>query len=114
MPVTPVFRCQFCGARPEPETQRALEQQMQDAYFGQYVDIGPARWLVWHGRGPLGPMRYACGDHRGELTAYLRFHYGSVGYHPWKMGPYPRPLPCRGNASVAKISRSGGSGFAAG
>ncbi len=87
---------------------------MQDAYFGQYVDIGPSRWLVWHGRGPLGPMRYSCGDHRGELTAYLRFHYGSVGYHPWKMGPYPRPLPAGGNASTAKISRGGGSGFCAG
>jgi len=112
MPVTPVFRCQFCGVRPEPETQRAMEQQMQDAYYGRYVDVGPERWLVWHGHGLLGPQRYVCGAHRGELTAYLRYHYGTLGAQVWNMGPYPRPLPAAGNARAAHISRMGGSGFA--
>ena len=84
MPVKLIFTCQFCGCRPEPETQKALERQVQDVFFGRYVDAGPDRWLIWHGRGPLGPMRYACGMHRGELTAYLRHHYGSVAPMPWK------------------------------
>ena len=26
---------------------------------------------------------------RGDLTAYLRAHYGTVGWHPWKRPPYP-------------------------
>ncbi|MEA2232726.1 MAG: hypothetical protein QOD83_2542 [Solirubrobacteraceae bacterium] len=28
-------------------------------------------------------MRYACPDHRGDLVAYLREHYGALGPHPW-------------------------------
>ena len=112
MPVTPVFRCQFCPARPDPEAQAEFVRQMQDAHFGRYVDVGPSRWLKWHGRGPLGPTRYSCPDHRGELTAYLRSHYGTVARQPWNMGPYPRPLQAAGNASSAKISKMGGSGFA--
>ena len=39
--------------------------------------------------GPFGPTRYACAEHRGDLTAYLREHYGTLGWHPWKMPPYP-------------------------
>ena len=112
MSVRPVFRCQFCSERPDTETQAELESQQQDMFFGQYVDAGPKRWLVWHGHGPLGPKRYACGAHRGELTAYLRFHYASVGGQVWKMGPYPRPVPAAGNAGAAHMSRMGGSGFA--
>lgn len=113
MPVKLIFTCQFCGCRPEPETQKALERQVQDVYFGRYVDAGPDRWLIWHGRGPLGPMRYACGLHRGELTAYLRHHYGSVAPMPWNTGPYPRPLPGGGTVKRAQLGRlGGGSGFA--
>ena len=37
----------------------------------------------------LGPTRYACPEHRGDLTAYLREHYGTLGWQPWKMPPYP-------------------------
>lgn len=113
MPVKLVFRCQFCEARPDPETQAELERQAQDMLFGIYVDAEPARWLTWHGRGPLGPTRHACPEHRGELTAYLRHHYGSVGWHPWKMGPYPRPPRWGGTATAAKAGRMGG-GFAVG
>jgi hypothetical protein len=56
--------------------------------FGEYLDALPGRWLVWHGRGPLGPTRYACGEHRGEPVAYLREHYGTIAWHPWRMPPY--------------------------
>ena len=77
------------------------------------MDAGPVRWLVWHGQGPLGPKRYACGSHRGELTAYLRFHYGSVGGQVWKMGPTRGRCAAAGNARAAHMSRMGGSGFAA-
>jgi hypothetical protein len=89
MPVRVIFRCQFCAAVPDPETQRSLEGQLRELVCGKYLDALPGRWLVWHGRGPFGPIRYACPEHRGVLTAYLRVHYGSVGWHPWKMPPYP-------------------------
>ena len=89
MPVRVIFRCQFCAAVPDPQTQRSLEGQLRELVCGEYLDALPGRWLVWHGRGPFGPIRYACPDHRGDLTAYLREHYGSIGWHPWKMPPYP-------------------------
>jgi hypothetical protein len=92
MAVRVIFRCQFCSAQPDAETQRALEGQLRELAFGEYLDALPGRWLVWHGRGPFGPHRYACAEHRGELTAYLREHYGSIGKHPWKMPPYPTTL----------------------
>jgi len=84
---------------------------VSDVLFGQYVDAEPGRWLTWHGRGLLGPTRYACQQHRGELTAYLRHHYGTIGSHPWKMGPYPRPPKRAGTVKAAQASRLG-SGFA--
>ena len=60
MPVRVRFRCQFCSADPSPETQRSLERGLRELVFGEYLDVPPGRWLVWHGRGPLGPTRYAC------------------------------------------------------
>lgn len=87
-----IFRCQFCDAVPDPAGQRALERQLRQPAFGCYLEIEPGRWLAWHGGGPLGPTRYACGAHRGELTAYLREHYGTVAPHPWKRPPYPHTL----------------------
>ena len=92
MPVKLVFRCQFCDAVPDAETQRSLRGQVREMLFGEYLDMLPGRWLVWHGHGPLGPTRYACAEHRGELTAYLREHYGCVAPHPWKRPPYPTTL----------------------
>ena len=88
MPVRVIFRCQFCDAVPDRRTQRTLERQLRELVFGEYLDALPGRWLVWQGRGPLGPIRYACRDHRGDLTAYLREHYGGIAPHPWKMPPY--------------------------
>ncbi len=89
MPTRVVFRCEFCPAVPDTETQKTLEHQLRELAFGQYVDIQPGRWLAWHGGGPLGPRRYACAAHRGELTAYLREHYGTIAPNPWKRPPYP-------------------------
>jgi hypothetical protein len=34
-------------------------------------------------------MRFACGEHRGELKAFLREHYGTLGKHPWAMKSQP-------------------------
>lgn len=89
MPARVIFRCEFCDAVPDSATQLALERQLRELAFGEYVDVPPGAWLVWHGRGPLGPRRYACNIHRGDLTAYLREHYGTVAPHPWKRPPYP-------------------------
>jgi hypothetical protein len=113
VPVVVVFSCEICGARPDRETQRALEHQLLDLRHGEYVDAGPADagadpagadsgadpgpaastppapWLTWHGRGMYGPVRYACGEHRGELKALVRQHYGTLGWHPWARGPHP-------------------------
>jgi len=88
MPVRLVFRCQFCDAVPGPETQCALEGQLREYLLGEYLDALPDRWLVWHGHGPFGATRYACPEHRGDLTAYLREHYGSIGAQPWARPPY--------------------------
>jgi hypothetical protein len=89
MPSRVIFRCEFCDTVPDPATQRALERHLRELAFGEYVDVDPGGWLTWHGGGPLGPRRYACEIHRGELTAYLREHYGTVAPHPWKRPPYP-------------------------
>ncbi|MBA2505724.1 MAG: hypothetical protein H0V29_07245 [Thermoleophilaceae bacterium] len=89
MPSRPIFRCEICGASPDPETYAALRAQMLDLRHGEYVDAEPGRWLTWHGRGLYGPARYACGEHRGELKAELREHYGTIGPHPWAKGPHP-------------------------
>ncbi|MBA2763548.1 MAG: hypothetical protein H0U42_02530 [Thermoleophilaceae bacterium] len=95
MPVRIVFRCEFCDARPDADTQLSLEHQLKAELFGEYLDAPPSNWLTWTGRGLFGPARYACAEHRGDLTAYLRTHYSSVGPHPWKKGPYLRHPPPR-------------------
>jgi hypothetical protein len=89
MPVRVIFRCDVCGATPDPKTQRWLEHQLRELVFGEYLEVPPAGWLAWQGGGPLGPRRYACPRHRGELTAYLREHYGTIAPHPWARPPYP-------------------------
>jgi len=51
--------CEFCGSRPDHETHHALERQMLDLRFGEYVDAEPGHWLTWSGRGIYGRARYA-------------------------------------------------------
>jgi anti-sigma regulatory factor (Ser/Thr protein kinase) len=92
MPVRYIFRYQFCVAQPDPLTQLALQTTVREATFGAYQNALPGRWLVWHGKRLYGPTRYACEEHRGDLVAYLRTHYGSIGFHPWKRPPYPSSL----------------------
>jgi len=87
-----IFRCQFCDAVPDPLTQLSLEKAMRENTWGAYQDALPGRWLVWHGRGFYGPPRHACQEHRPDLVAYLREHYGTIGFHPWKRPPYPSSL----------------------
>ena len=41
MPVAVVFKCELCGARPDPETQVSLERQLLDLRHGEYVDADP-------------------------------------------------------------------------
>jgi hypothetical protein len=113
MPVSVVFRCEVCGTRPDPETQRALERQMLDLRHGEYLDAGsapPAPWLTWHGRGMYGPQRYACGEHRIELKMRIREHYGSLGWHPWAEDPHPW-AGRRGTARARRLQRSLRSSF---
>jgi hypothetical protein len=105
MPVRVIFRCDTCGAAPEPPTQAALERSLRELAFGEYLEVIPGRWLVWLGGGPLGRRRYACAAHRGELTADVREHYGTIASHPWKRPPYPSTLR---SADTERAIRLGG------
>lgn len=89
MPSRLLFRCELCDALPEGETHVWLERQLLDLRHGEYLDIEPGDWLVWHGRGLYGGTRYACGTHRDELKALIRRQYGSLGAAPWAEGPHP-------------------------
>jgi len=105
MPIRVVFRCDTCGVSPVGPTQRTLERSLRELAFGEYLEIPPGRWLVWLGGGPLGPRRYACASHRGELTADVREHYGTIAEHPWKRPPYPTTLR---SADTDRAIRAGG------
>jgi len=78
MPARLLFRCETCGCEPDQLTQASLERQLLHFRFAQYVDAGPGGWLVWHGRGPYGRTLYACREHRLDLRAYVRKHYGGA------------------------------------
>lgn len=105
MPIRVVFRCLVCGAEPDPLTQLCLERGLRELAFGEYLDVAPGHWLLWLGGGPLGPRRHACAEHRGELTAYLREHYGAIAPHPWKRPPYRGMLR---SADTERAIRNGG------
>lgn len=84
-----IFRCQTCGRMPDEATRASLERELMDPRFGEYVDAEPGHWLIWHGRGLYGAALFSCVEHRGELKAFLREHYGTIGRHPWAMGSQP-------------------------
>jgi hypothetical protein len=119
VPTRLVFRCQLCDAEPDEETYRSLAAQLQEMRFGEYVDAVPGGWLVWHGRGPYGPTRYACRGHRVALREYIRKHYGTLGWHPHArvLGDVPAEVsgelaepPARGRRASARqrwLSRYG-------
>jgi hypothetical protein len=92
MAVRLVFRCQFCGAQPDADTRRCLEDELLDFEWGCFTDAEPAGWLVWHGKGIYGPTRYSCAACRIKLRDFVRRHYGTVGWHPHAMvvGDVPR------------------------
>jgi hypothetical protein len=73
------FRCDHCQAPPDAATCRALQAQLHDRRLGVYLDAQPGGWLVFTGGGPLGAKRYACPEHRDDLTVYLHRHYGAIG-----------------------------------
>jgi hypothetical protein len=77
-----VFRSQFRGVAPDPELEHSLTGQPQALGFREYVDAGPGDWLVWPGRGPYGPTRYACTEHRVGRRDFVRRRYGVIGWHP--------------------------------
>jgi hypothetical protein len=89
VPVAVIFRCEVCSATPDAETRVWLQRQLLDLRHGEYLDMEPGHWLVWHGRGHYGPTRYACADHRDDLKARLCRQYGTLGAAPWAAGPHP-------------------------
>lgn len=95
------FGCELCDARPDGETRRVLRAQLREALPGMYLDARPGRWLIWTGGGLLGPARYACPRHRGDLTARLRAQYGSLGRAVWESEPHPQRWPDRVSAAAA-------------
>jgi hypothetical protein len=105
MPIRVIFRCHGCDAIPDPLTQLSLERGLRELAFGEYLDVAPGHWLLWLGGGPLGPRRYACPEHRGDLVADLREHYGTIAPHPWKRPPYPDTLR---SADTERAIRNGG------
>lgn len=100
MSVRVIFSCHFCGVRPDEETQRSLEQQLQLLLHGTYLDAEPANWLTWHGRGTYGRNTYACPEHRAELKRYLRENHG--GWHTRAQGPHPAGWHFRGAVGAAR------------
>lgn len=108
-----IFTCEICSSRPDSETQIALEHQLLDLRHGEYVDAEPGNWLVWHGRGAYGRNLYACGEHRGELKAFVREHYGTLGRHPWAVETQTW-RGRRGTDRARRLLRSLGSSIAPG
>ena len=112
MAVRFIFRCQFCDAQPDPLTQLSLQKAMREITWGAYQNVLPGKWLMFHGHGLYGSPRYACPEHRGDLVAYLRQHFGTIGFHVWKRPPYPSSLAHADTdqAWIAATRRQGGWG----
>ena len=108
MPVTVVFTCEICGARPDAETQVALERQLLDLRHGEYVDAEPGRWLTWHGRGMSGRNGTRAAPTAARLKALVREHYGTLRVAPVgdRTSPVGRPArPTERARSFARCAR---------
>ena len=55
MPVRMIFRCQFCAAVPDAETQRSLERQLRELVCGEYLDALPGAGSSGTGAGRSAP-----------------------------------------------------------
>lgn len=96
------FRCEICGCLPDEATRSAIAASTREHLFGEFIDAMPARWLVWHAGGLLGPRRYACAEHRKALLTSIRFHYAYTGEQwVWKRPPYAQRWPPDGIADDA-------------
>lgn len=93
MAVRVLFRCEHCDALPDSDTQRTLEGQLRDRRFGEFLDAQPGGWLIWTAGGALGSKRYACPQHRADLTSYVRAHYGTIRAGVFATEPYPALWP---------------------
>jgi hypothetical protein len=58
-----IFRCHFCTAQPDAETQRSLERQLRELVFGEYLEALPGDG--WCGTA-AGPSAHA---HACPITA---------------------------------------------
>lgn len=108
MPIRLIFRCHYCDAVPDDEVQATLRRYLQHLRHGEFLDAAPRGWMLWSGRGMYGPPKYACPQHRGELVAGIREDYGTLGWHPWKMGPYPDRERHEGLASPRFVGKLAG------
>ena len=93
VPIRLVFRCDYCGAQPDPDTHRALEGRLLDRRFGAYLDAQPGQLADLQRRRAPGRRRYACVAHRTDLTADLQAHYGAMCRLVHDEGPYPALWP---------------------
>ena len=112
VPVKVVFSCETCGARPDPETQIALEHQLLDLRHGEYVDADPGNWLTWHGRGIYGRTRYACGTTAASSRPPCARATARWAGIPWAMGPHPW-AGRRGSDRARRLARALRSTFGA-
>jgi hypothetical protein len=94
MPVKYWFCCDICGCVADDATRASIGATSREDLFGEFIDAMPGRWLVWHAGGLLGPMRYACSEHRKDLLRNIRFHYAYTGEQwVWERPPYAQRWP---------------------
>ena len=107
MPVVVIFSCEICGARPDPETQLALERQMLDLRHGEYVDAEPGRWLTWHGRGIYGrtatPAASIAASSKRSCASITAGSAGTPGRSARTPGPVAAAPTARGGSPAHAI-----------
>ena len=107
MPVKIVFRCEVCGARPDPATRISLECMLLDLRHGEYVDAAAGGSPTWHGRPIYGPRVWPVASTAANSKAQLREHYGSLGWHPWARDRTPGRTALHGPGPAVSRTVSG-------